>query len=201
MRTWVHTLGFMLAAPFIASCGLRTAISPEADVDQQQAGDGGMQQPCGFGPPCNPDDLGGRTCESLGLGAGDLACDPSTCNLNLKGCGSATNVKTGQTGTGGQSGGDMTGLFGGVPGAGTIPGLFGGDAGIVFPPGFFGGTTPTDEDGGTAGGGTGTVPFPGGFFFGGGNGGFFGGGFFGGGNNGGGNSRGSSNNGAGNSSN
>jgi hypothetical protein len=174
MQTWSHTLGFVLASTVIAGCGLRTAISPEADVDEGQpaAMNGGSKQPCGFGQPCNVKDLGGRTCESLSLGAGDLSCDPNTCLLVLKGCGPSPVMNAG---TGGQ--GDTTGIFGGIgtPG-GLAPGVFGGDAGV--PPNF-GGTGTTDED-------AGTMPFPGGFF-----GGLFG--FFGGANDG---SGGSGNNGS-----
>jgi hypothetical protein len=168
----------MVAASLIASCGMRTAITPEADdVKESVSLDAGM--PCGFGPPCDPNDFGGRTCEMLGLGAGDLTCDPKTCNFVLKGCGPAPMVTPGQTGeemsgTGGQ--GSVPGLFGdlgGTGGAGGFP-FFGGGTGGSGAPGFFGaapdggfpffgGQNNNDEDGG--------VPA---------NPGFFGGAFFGG---------------------
>jgi hypothetical protein len=185
MRTRLQMLGWMFVASLIASCGLRTAITPEADDQTDLSGlDAGM--PCGFGPPCNVNDFGGRTCEMLGLGAGDLVCDPKTCNLVLKGCGPAANTTPGQTGmemggTGGQM--DVPGLFTGTGtgGAAAFPGgaFFGGGTGGAGA-NFFGGGT----------GGSGA--FPGANFFGGGqnnsdedggvpaNPGFFGGAFFGG---------------------
>lgn len=183
MRIRLHMPGLLLAASLISSCGMRTAITPEADdIKAEGVGmDAGM--PCGFGPPCDPNDFGGRTCEMLGLGAGDLTCDPKTCNFVLKGCGPAPMVTPGQTGTdmsgtGGQDAvpglfGDLggtggTGAFpffgGGTGGAGGFP-FFGGVPDGGFPP-FFGGGQTNDEDGG--------VPQ---------NPGFFGGAFFGGGNN------------------
>jgi hypothetical protein len=180
-------LAVLQAAWLIGGCGLRTVISPEADVGDQTADGGGAPaanaatNPCGFGvPPCNPKDFGGRTCESVGQGAGDLACDPNTCNLVLTGCGPAldagiNNGQTGMTGTGGDPG-TIPGFFGGGTGGdGAFPGFpganfFGGGAGGANAfPGFFGGTPPADEDGGTAGGNPGFPGFFGGAFFGGGN--------------------------------
>jgi hypothetical protein len=182
MRIWLHTLGLMLAASLIASCGMRTAITPEADDVKAAEGigmDAGM--PCGFGPPCDPSDFGGRTCEMFGLGGGTLTCDPKTCNFVLKGCDSAPSITPAQTGTdmmgtGGQ--GTVPGLFGdlgGTGGAGAFP-FFGGGTGGAgafpffggvpdggFPPFFGGQTNNSDEDGGVP-------PNPG----------FFGGAFFGG---------------------
>jgi hypothetical protein len=143
----------------LASCGVRTAISAESDWDEHDAGP--KLLPCGYGPPCNPRDFGGQTCQGLGLQPGNLSCDPKTCFLVLTGCGKTTTGTTGTGSTGTTApplAGDSTGqmdagaLFGGLFGAG----LFGGDAG------FFGGGNMTDEDGG--------VPA------------FFGGGFFGAGN-------------------
>jgi len=140
-------------------------ITAEADNGPQQlAPDGGLddegdvsvaQRACGYGLPCDPTNLGTQTCETLGLPAGQLGCDPNTCFLVLTSCGA------GSVGTGVVNGGGGTGapaapaLFGGV--TATDGGLFGG--------GLFGGQPggqpgTADEDGGTPAG-------PGGFFGGG----------------------------------
>jgi hypothetical protein len=42
--------------------------------------------PCGSGPGCNPGNLGGETCESLGLGGGTLLCDPTSCTFAVTFC-------------------------------------------------------------------------------------------------------------------
>jgi hypothetical protein len=76
--------------------------------------------PCGDGTEtCNPDDLGGETCQSLGAFGGTLACDPVTCTYDMSMCiGGGANAGGGGTGGffggqqqgGGQQGG---GMFGG----------------------------------------------------------------------------------------
>lgn len=105
--------------------------------------DASVGRPCGTGPGCNTDDLGGETCESLGMQAGTLRCDEETCMYDTSLCGPG-------------------GLFGGGNGAG---GNGPGNGGM----------------GGSGNMGTGGSGFFGGNFFGGNqDGGFFGGGFFGG---------------------
>jgi hypothetical protein len=171
----------LLAAVLGTACGMRTSIQAEADAP---VADGGGLQPCGLGPPCDPDDVGGRTCESLGLGSGVVSCNAVTCNLDLSRCGGGgALLDGGQTPVGSGSPG-TPGLFGSAAGS-TAPGLFGaGGQGGLFgtgadggffgagntDAGFFGAGTNfgggnTDEDGGTDEPGTG---FFGGNFFGGG---------------------------------
>lgn len=41
---------------------------------------------CGTGPGCDPSDLGGETCETLGLGKGTLLCNTSTCTFETQLC-------------------------------------------------------------------------------------------------------------------
>jgi hypothetical protein len=42
--------------------------------------------PCGSGVGCDPTDLGGESCHSLGLGNGTLLCDPRTCTFEVSLC-------------------------------------------------------------------------------------------------------------------
>jgi hypothetical protein len=42
--------------------------------------------PCGQGGTCNPANLNGATCDSLGLGTGPLMCDPLTCRYDTSMC-------------------------------------------------------------------------------------------------------------------
>jgi len=107
--------------------------------------DAAVGRPCGTGPGCNVDDLGGESCGSLGMPNGVLSCDPETCQFDTSLCG-------GGTGTGG-----LGGLFGGGNGAGGNQGG-GGDSGggNIFGGGFFGG----DGDAGVGDAGI----FGGGFF-------------------------------------
>jgi len=128
-------------------CGERGGVAEADQNDNNNASDGGSSSSmaCGFGPPCDVHDFGGRTCESLGLPAGTLSCDPSTCFLVLTGCGrndTGGSAGTGTTMPGGPGAG--TGPVGGVPGAAGM------DAGTLFGAGFFGTGMATDEDGGTA---------------------------------------------------
>jgi hypothetical protein len=162
-----------LLLSLLAGCGVRTAISAESDWDQEKDA-GAKVLPCGYGPPCNPRDFGGQTCQGLGLQPGNLSCDPKTCFLVLTGCGKTTG--TGSTGTGspGTPGVTQPPIDTGMDAGALFGGLFGAQAGAPATPGTSTGTPMTDEDGGTA------MPgfFGNGFF--GGN--FFGAGFFGAGN-------------------
>lgn len=151
-----------LSAP---ACGRRTLITADADgkPDEEPAFDAGqVLEPCGRGrKPCDTEDLGGHTCETLGFKGGEIACDPDTCNLDLTGCDGFDDRPPGSAGRGMGTAGAPP-LFGGNAGSAppTFGGLFGGAAGVS----------------GSSGG------FFGGGLFGGGDAGFFGGGFFGGGN-------------------
>jgi hypothetical protein len=42
--------------------------------------------PCGTGVGCDPTDLGGESCASLGLGDGMLLCDPTSCTFVVSLC-------------------------------------------------------------------------------------------------------------------
>jgi len=187
MRILMHTCRALALLAFVlgTGCGMRTSIQAEADaIDDDPLADGGGRQPCGFGPPCNRESVGNRTCESLGQGSGVLSCDPLTCNLDLSGC--SGGVLDGGQPAPGTGGPGTPGLFGSAAGTGGTPGLFGAggqgglfgagnaDGGGFFGAGnndggFFGaGNFDDDEDGGT--------DEPGGGFFGGNpGGGFFGG--------------------------
>ena len=114
--------------------------------------DGGVA--CGAGGACDPTNLGGQSCESLGMGVGLLICDPQTCTFDTSLCAGGTGVggmmgSGGSTG-GGDMGGDTTGgtattdiftllgdligslfgdLFGGTPDAGPVDASVAGDAG------------------------------------------------------------------------
>ncbi len=123
--------------------------------------DASTGRPCGTGPGCNVDDLGGESCATLGMTSGRLSCDPDTCTFDTSLCTGANGGLGGMSGGGGGTTGEGSGTDtgGSLFGGGSDAGIFGG--------GFFGG-------GGDAG------FFGGGFFGGGGDAGFFGGGFLGG---------------------
>lgn len=203
MRTLFHMCRALalLMAVIGPGCGMRTSIQAEADTVDDPL-DVDADRPCGRGLPCDPDNLGGRTCESVGLGSGVLSCDPDTCNLDISACGNPlvdggtqSPIGTGSPGTPGLFGTTAGTGGGGLFGAGQ-GGLFGtgGDAGFFgagnADGGFFGmGNTPgggndPDEDGGTeepGTGGTGAGGTGAGGTGAGGQGGLFGSGFFGGG--------------------
>jgi hypothetical protein len=169
MRRLFHTGRALavLAAVVFLGCGMRTKIQAEADL-VVDAGEVDPDRPCGAGPPCDPGNLGGRTCESLGRGAGVLQCDPDSCNLDISEC--STLVDGGRPGPVGPGTPTTPGLFGGTAGAGTgtVPGFFGnlnfGDGGFFG----MGNQVDPDGDGGVEPGGNA------------GTGGLFGSGFFGG---------------------
>ena len=165
----------LLAGLCAAGCGRRTILEADADQGSDEARDGGaMLYACGRGKrPCDPENLGGKTCESLGLGRGELGCNSNTCNFDLKDC-TLDGQRIGSTPSldGGVSGRGAAGTAGS---AGTS-GLFGGAAGRAGAPSNTGGLFGTGAGAGTGGG-----LFGGGLFGGAADGGPFGGGFDGGG--------------------
>jgi len=153
--------------------------------------------PCGTGSGCDPTDLGGESCNSLGLGSGQLLCDSTSCTFavglctglgKLPPCGSGvgcdpTNFGTTTCETLGLTAGKLACNAAActldTSGCGTTTGTTGTIGGLA---GLFG-ATGTDADGGTTGGLFGGTA-GGGFFGGTAGGGLFGGtaggGFFGG---------------------
>lgn len=116
--------------------------------------------PCGTGPGCDPSDLGGESCETLGLGKGTLLCNTSTCTYEtmlcqglgeLAPCGTGPGCDTSNLGGATcESLGMPTGVLACDPvtcaydtaGCIAMAGLLAG--------GLFGATGATDADGGTA---------------------------------------------------
>ena len=110
----------------------------DGDSASTASGEGegeGDRPPCGDGGDCNPEDLDGESCGSLGAGFGSLSCDPATCTFDLSMCiGSGGADQGGGGGTGGgfpsgggdQGGGGDMGTFGG--GGGDMS-MFGGGGG------------------------------------------------------------------------
>ncbi|MDH5675606.1 MAG: hypothetical protein OEZ06_26015 [Myxococcales bacterium] len=81
--------------------------SAAGDAGASEASDG-SRPPCGNATEtCDPNDLGGATCDTLGMGEGRLLCDPATCTFDVSMCGSGGN-----TGSGGSGGGDTGGQMG-----------------------------------------------------------------------------------------
>jgi hypothetical protein len=148
----------------VMACGSSTEIptvaedpwaTPEEEVDagEPDAGpDISTFPPCGNGGMCNPNNLGGETCQGLGMGEGILACDAVTCTYD-------TSMCEGVGGGGGNNGGvgnGNNGMGGSGSGQGNGSPMNGGDTPQFFGGSFFGG-------GADAG-----FPFFGGNFFGGG---------------------------------
>src|SRR5262245_14512326 len=104
----------VFSASALLGCGMRSTL--ETDVDGIEVSDvdagggagtnGSMGAPCGHGGTCDPQNLGGETCELLGAGKGTLSCDPVTCTFDLSLC-TGTDIGTG-VGNGSGSG-DGTG--------------------------------------------------------------------------------------------
>lgn len=78
-----------------AGVNLHDAPFPDATPPRPDAGDdvaantgsGSRRRPaCGMGSDCDPTDLGGESCASLGLGGGMLLCDPTSCTFVLSLC-------------------------------------------------------------------------------------------------------------------
>jgi hypothetical protein len=162
----------------VLACGSSTEIPtvaedpwavPEEEPEPEPEPDAGPDistfPPCGNGGMCNPSNLGGETCQGLGMGEGILACDAVTCTYDTSMCEGTGSGNGGNGSVGvGNGNGNGNGSMGGANGGQNLP--------------FFG----TDESGSGNGGGAGSGAPDGGNtpqFFGGG---FFGGGFFGGGN-------------------
>ena len=139
-----------LAALLCTGCGITSLLSDGAQPDAGVAnddkvdgsgtqedgsesaastgiGEGGDLPPCGDGGDCNPEDLGGESCGSLGAGFGSLSCDPATCTFDLSMCVSGDTANQGGTSGGslpGGTGGSGTPMFGGG-GGGTAEGCTG----------------------------------------------------------------------------
>jgi hypothetical protein len=119
------------------------------------------QLPCGTGPGCDPSDLGGETCHTLGLGAGTLLCNTSTCTFEtqlcqglgeLPPCGSGPGCDT--TKLGGATC-ESLGMPAGVLTCDPVTCAYDTSGCIATTPGLlagglFGTGTTTDEDGGVA---------------------------------------------------
>jgi len=120
-----------------------------------------VRLPCGTGTGCDPSDLGGETCETLGLGKGTLLCNTSTCTFETQLCNGLGELPPCGTGPGC----DTTNLGGATcESLGMPTGVLACDpvtcaydtAGCIAMTGllagglFGGGTTTTDADGGVA---------------------------------------------------
>ena len=150
MGKWRSIAIFGLFSILAVSCGHRNAIVADAD-NGEDAEKAREQRACGYGLPCDSTYLGGRTCESLGLGSGDLSCDPKTCHLVLTRCGPGAGRSNTGTTTSGTGGTDLTGLFGAGGGAPATDGgtpFFGG---LFGDGGFFGGMPIDNNNGDDAG--------------------------------------------------
>jgi len=105
--------------------------------------DAAVGRPCGTGPGCNTDDLGGESCTSLGMQSGVLACDPETCQYDTSLCGPGGGNGGAGAIFGGGMGGDSSG-GGDMSAGGSSGGFFGGGnggGGSFFGGNFFGGGT------------------------------------------------------------
>jgi hypothetical protein len=111
--------------------------------------DASVGRPCGTGPGCEPDDLGGETCTSLGMQSGVLACDPETCQYDTSMCGPGGGTGGAGSVFGGGMGGDSSGgggMSAGGSGGGFFGGGNGGGAGSFFGGNFFGGNQDAGAD-------------------------------------------------------
>lgn len=166
-RWWLS----VLIALGVVACGSSTEIptvaedpwatpeeEPEPDAGRDAGPDISTFPPCGNGGMCNPNNLGGETCQGLGMGDGILACDTVTCTYDTSMCEG--------TGMGGNGGNGSVGVGNGN-GNGNMGGMSGGGQDSPF-------AVPSSQNGGGAGNGAGdegnTPQFFGGNFFGGGNG-------------------------------
>ncbi len=132
-----------------------TGAPGSGDGDGDGSGSAADQRPCGDGGDCDPENLGGETCMSLGASGGQLACDPVTCTFDMSMRTGMDDQGSGGTGGGFPGGGAFPGgdtgggqsMFGGGDGDGDMP-MFGGDSGGGFPGGGFpGGDGDGDGDG------------------------------------------------------
>ncbi len=115
------------------------AALPPPDIEAIFNAGADGKEACGDGvrskdEECDGDDLGEQTCDDLGLGGGDLACD-ADCVLDTADCGATTGTTIGgTTGTtgGGTTGGSTTGgttSGGSTTSGGTTAGSTGGTTG------------------------------------------------------------------------
>jgi hypothetical protein len=142
------------------------ALDGGGDADKEPSL--GARPPCGSGLGCDPADLGGESCHSLGLGNGTLLCNPTTCTFEISLC----NAVNGRVPCGSGPNCDPTNL--GEESCETLgmgPGTLTCDAVSCTYDTSLCSELPTGGGGTNGGGGTGE----------GGAGGLFGGGFFGGG--------------------
>ena len=109
-----------------ACSGGRSALSPEpigAPITTASSSETSDLPACGsMTKPCDPQNLGGATCSSLGAGSGTLLCDPETCSYDRSMC-----TETGTTGGGGL--GALLGAFGRNQGGRAATGQATGNAG------------------------------------------------------------------------
>src|SRR5262245_55569785 len=113
----------LFAAVILAACSSGSSLHDPNEGDEETKDAGTKSDvPCGTGGKCNPKDLGGATCTSLGMGMGDLTCDPDTCMFDMTMCQGAGNTGTAASGgSAGATGGitrPRTGGTGGNSGAG-----------------------------------------------------------------------------------
>ena len=69
-----------------AGCGMRSAVEANVGGDEAESSSPALPA-CGAGvTPCDPNDVGGRTCEDLAMGTGPVICDPDDCTYDTSLC-------------------------------------------------------------------------------------------------------------------
>lgn len=94
VQSFVGVSGAWLVIALVGGCtGGRSTLSPSANAGTESSsstssGDAGSKLPaCGTKEtPCDPKNLGGATCSSMGAGQGTLQCDPVTCSFDFSMC-------------------------------------------------------------------------------------------------------------------
>src|SRR5262245_27237357 len=93
---------FVLVASILfgACSGSRSTLEPETDSSTSESKTDSSAMPaCGMKTKtCDPTNLGGATCASMGAGNGKLMCDPVTCAYDVSMC--DTSASMGQGGLG-----------------------------------------------------------------------------------------------------